>query len=306
MMQYSKPYKVILSGLIGMMCLSLGQAHPSFALIITEDGTLIFADVLHNEGTIWTYDAEEGLSALLTGEHCHVIFKDRAGEIWGTHHEYIEAIEGNENTLWKIDDKAKKEIKISPTREPSEFSGVSFVLDSRERLIFPHKNQLYIRELHGPSRLLSDHTFGRIMSLQMDEEDRLYIADNNSDNGSLYQLLPSGQLKQLTPQLLEKPPSNPPFPMELHNMLMGMSVDDQENILLANIGSRRISQIDQKGSTEHIYYAEAPWFPVAAVRKGNKLYVEEVGYQSGKGHLGPRIVLWDGKQKEIIVRVDKP
>ncbi|MEM7369217.1 MAG: hypothetical protein AAF587_11505 [Bacteroidota bacterium] len=306
MMRYSKPYKAFLLSFWGVWCLSLGHAHPSFALIITDQGDLLFADVLHNEGTIWKYSSEGKLTALLTGEHCHMIFADSRGVIWGTDHAYIEAIEGNENTLWRLDQTGKKEIIIAPTREPTEFSGVNFVLNRKNRLIFPHNGQLYQRDLQGASSLLSSHQFGRIMSIQIDHQDRLYIADNNTDNGSVYQLLPSGHLHQLTNKLLEKPPPNPPFEMEMHNMFLGMSVDDSGNVLLANIGSRRISQITQDGTTAHIYHAEAPWFPVAALRKDGKLYVEEVGYQAGKGHLGPRIVLWDGKQKQIIVEIPTP
>ncbi|MDH3245147.1 MAG: hypothetical protein OEM26_11070 [Saprospiraceae bacterium] len=60
--------------LLSLLAISDLQGHPSSGLIITQEGDLIFADVLRNEGTIWKYSPDGRLTALLTGEHCHFVF----------------------------------------------------------------------------------------------------------------------------------------------------------------------------------------------------------------------------------------
>jgi hypothetical protein len=282
------------------------SAHPSYGLVVTETGNVIFCDVLHNSGTIWMLDRQGKLSKILTGEHCHFIFMDRHSNIWGTNHEYLPDTDNNRNTLWKLHPSQEKQIVIPPTTNPKEFSGVNFVVDGQENIYFDVDGQLYIRrEKEGP-RLFLPHRFGRIISLQTDEDGNIYVVDNNEKNGTVFKVTPEKEVIALAGHLLERPPPDPPFPNPLHNMLFATFIAPGGNVYVANSGSRRITLIKNDGSVEHLYHSEAPWYPVAFYQKDGIDYIMENSFVPGEGNFGPRIIRVEAGKKVVLVDVDKP
>lgn len=279
------------------------QAHPSYGIIVTENNELIFCDVLHHEGAIWKLDPQGNLSTLLTGEHCHFIFRDRGGTVWGTDHDYIEARETNRNSLWRLVN-GEKEIVIPPTEDPSVFSGVNFVVDPQGKIYYNFERKLYVRDADGSRRLLSPHEFGRIMSLQLAEDGQIIVVDNNAENGSLIKVSPSGDLTYVADNLIDANPPNPPFEEARFNLLYAAFADAAGNIFVANSGSRRITRVDPSGKLEHIFHSEEPWYPVAYTEKDGIGYVMEMSYIPGIGNLGPQIQRLDGSGSTVLLNVD--
>jgi DNA-binding beta-propeller fold protein YncE len=280
------------------------QCHPSYGITITANGDLIFCDVLHNEGTLWKFSKKDGLIPLLAGEHCHFIYLDQNEYIWGTNHEYLPATDGNRNTLWKIKPGSNKEIIISPTEDPRMFSGVNFVVNSKGTIIYNYQGRLFRRGPGTGPVLYVSSLFGRIISLQMDRDDNLYVVDNNENLGSVFKITPAGNTCTLADQLLEEHPEDPPFDNPMHNMLYAVFVDDDGQVYVANSGSRRITLIDANYEKHHIYKSEAPWYPVAYIARGENAYVMEMGYISGVGNIGPRIVSLEKGIASVVVNVD--
>ena len=278
------------------------QAHPSYGLVITPDGDIVFCDVLHNDGTLWKLDRDGRLVELLTGEHCHFIYQDRDGNIWGTNHEYLPTIQGNRNTLWKFTPEGKKITIIQPTIKTSEFSGVNFVVDSSGHIYYDFENQIYVRQGDGTTRLYAQPSFGRIMSLQMDHCGDLYVVSNNTHGGSIYKITPDGSAELEAMNLKEQKPRNPPFPKDMHNMLYASYIDSCSTIYVANSGSRRISAITQDRKVSHIYHSKKPWYPVAYTEREGRAFVMEMGMSLFRGgNIGPRIVeVTDGIRKVLI------
>lgn len=281
------------------------KAHPSYGLVITDEGDVIFCDVLHHGGTIWKLDREGTLSKLLTGQHCHFIFQDHRGQIWGTHHDYLEARDTNENTLWRLTG-GRKEVVIPPTLDPTVFSGVNFVVDQVGKIYYNAFGKLYVRETNGDIALLSPHQFGRIMSLQLAPDGQIIVVDNNADGGALIKVDPAGALTYVATALLDPDPPNPPFAEPRFNMLFAAFADPQHNIYVADSGSRRITKVDTAGRISHIYHSEAPWYPVAYAERNGVAYVMEMSYVPGKGNLGPRIQRLAGGEQTILVNIDDP
>lgn len=279
-------------------------SHPSYGMIVTVAGDIIFCDVLHNDGTIWKYSSDGKLSALLNGEHCHFLFEDLHGNIWGTDHDYLPDDQTNLNTLWKLSPSYEKVVVLGPTKDASQFGGVNFAVNGRGEIHFDWQGQIYRYTGSGPPSLAAAHKFGRIMSLQMDQLGDLYIVDNNSDRGSIYKMNNQGEIQQVTRQLLDTEPEDPPFDNPIHNMLFGCFVDESLNVFVANCGSRRVTRITE-GVQEHIYHSEAPWFPVAFASRNGRSYVMECGFIEGVGNIGPRILELIEDEWRVLVDVDQ-
>ncbi|PHN03418.1 NHL repeat-containing protein [Flavilitoribacter nigricans] len=279
------------------------SAHPSYGIVITENNEIIFCDVLHNEGTIWKLDQTGELREILTGLHSHFLFLDRQGHIWGTDHDYIAARETNRNTLWRLVD-GQQETIIPPTEDPSVFSGVNFVAAPDGTIYFDTGGQLYVRSTEGATRLLSDHKFGRIMSLQLTPDGQLLVVDNYADNGSLIQVSPRGELTIIATCLLEDSPADPPFEEARFNMLYAAFAGTDGEVFVANSGSRRISRVAADGAITHIYHSEKPWYPVAYTEKDGIGYVMEMCYLPGIGNLGPQIIRLENGAATVLVNVD--
>lgn len=279
------------------------QAHPSYGLVVLENGTVYFVDVLHHEGALWKYTPEQGLSRVLDGVHSHYLFQDANGRIWGTDHDYIPSRETNRNSLWQLTPDEEKVNWILPTEDPSQFSGVNFVVDRQARVYFPYENQIFRRTPERSPRRFIDHQFGRIMCLSMDEADRLFVADTERKGGSLYRVDPNGMIHLLADELKEENPVDPPFPESRFNLLFGVNLDIDGHVYVANSGSRRIWKITPEGEKKAIYHSRAPWYPMAAVEVNGLLYVMEAAYEPGVGNYGPRIVIQEDKDREVLVEI---
>ncbi len=281
------------------------QAHPSYGLVINEAGELIFCDVLNNAGTLWKWSKKNALEKLLTAEHCHFIFQDQQGNIWGTNHEYIERTKSNLNSLWKYTPEGKKEIVIHRTINP-DFSGNNFTIDSKGLIYFNWEDQIFVREVDGSPTLFVPDTFERIVSLQMDKNDNLYVVENVLHEGCIFRISPEKEIKLIADHLKEIPPPDPPFRKARFNMLYAAFVGSGGEIFVANSGSRRITKILADGKQTHIYHSEKPYYPVAYCERNGKAYVMEMGFKPGKGNLGSRILQLKNGKAELIVDVEEP
>lgn len=193
---------------------------------------------------------------------------------------------------------------IRPTEQPSEFSGVNFVVDSSGNIYYDFKNQIYIREMDGPPKLYCQQDFGRIMSLQMDECGDIYVVSNNTHGGAVYKVALDGSAVVITTNLREQKPKNPPFPKDMHNMLYAAHIDATGTIYVANSGSRRVSKISPDQNITHIYHSEKPWYPVAYAERNGRAFVMEMGMSILRGgNIGPRIVEVTNGQRKVLAEV---
>jgi hypothetical protein len=295
-----KPFHLLF---FALLLTAVASGHPSYGIVITENNEIIFCDVLHNGGTLWKLDEEGKLNEILTGEHSHFIFMDQEGQVWGTNHEYVEARDTNLNSLWKWVN-GRKQLVIPPTDDPRVFSGVNFVVGTDGKIYYNAHRQLYVRDTNGDTQLLSPHEFGRIMSLQLAPDGQIIVVDNYAENGSLIKVSLLGDLTYVGTDLIEANPPNPPFKEARFNLLYASFADKAGNTFVANSGSRRISRVDVSGQIAHIFYSEAPWYPVAYTEKDGIGYVMEMSYIPGIGNLGPQIQRLENGEATILVNVD--
>ncbi|MCB0639697.1 MAG: hypothetical protein KDC54_23900, partial [Lewinella sp.] len=240
-----------------------------------------------------------------TDEHAHFLFQDQAGFIWGTNHEYLPSTDGNRNTLWRLDADLQKEIMIPPTEDPTAFSGVNFVITPGGEVIFSWADQLYRRRLTGPAEVWLDHTFGLINSLQLDEAGNLYVIDTETEQGTLYRVSPARELTVVATQLRQPAPDHPPYEREDHNRLYAAWIAGDGTVFVTDIGHRRLIRLAPDGSRSFPFHSEAPWYPVAYAEQAGTGYVLEVGYDPGRGHVGPRVVRLTDNGASVWVDVER-
>ncbi|MDX1479545.1 MAG: hypothetical protein R3301_17650 [Saprospiraceae bacterium] len=284
---------------IVVTCLS----HPSYGIVVNQQGEIIFCDVLHHDGTLWKIDRQGQLSKLLTGEHCHFIHQDTEGNIWGTQHEYIPRTDGNRNSLWKYTPAGKQVTVIPPTENPQEFSGQNFVVVG-DVVYYNFERKIYRRTPEGKPELLVDRDFGRIMSLQRDGDGNIHVVSNDTHGGSVYRITPERMVSLVAENLLEARPSNPPFEEARFNMLYAAFIRDDGTIFIANSGSRRITSVTPDGQYSHLYFSEEPWYPVAYTEREGRQFVMEYGWSHT--NIGPRIVEVTEGEPRVIMDVDNP
>lgn len=276
------------------------NSHPAWGLVILDNGDIIFADILHDFGTIWKY-SDGQLSKWEEGQHSHVLYKDDEGYVWGTNHVYIPSTKENDNSLWRKKPGFEKEIIIPPTRNPKEFSGAIFTVDKSGNIYFDYSKQVYKRTPEGGITLFSDHSFQRISSMQLGLDGYLYVVDNRISNGTIYQMdLWDGSICEQFSNVKEENPVNPPFENKGHQILYGMSILKDGTMFIANSSDRRITKIHPNNNRKHVYFSESPWFPVGVALKGQTLYVLEAGFDHE--NIGPRLLKVDatGKIKELV------
>lgn len=285
------------------------NAHPSWGIVVNSSGEIFFSDVLHGgEGTIWKIDKKGRLNPIMKEYHAHPLHIDKNDVLWASANRYITGlIEGDgEHVLTKIHPNGKKE-ELIRTRTIQDYAGGNTTVTIDGEPVFEYQKQLYKRTKNGVVELLVDHTFDRLVTLYTAKDGSIYATDSRYQGGSIYRIDPNGKMGLYASNLLEEQPKNPPYKEPSHNLLYGMTEDAKGRIYVANSGSRRLLQMGTGQDIEVFYESTAPWFPVGSVFHNQTLYIMEVGYESGKGHLGPRILkVEEDKSPVVIADTDQP
>lgn len=285
------------------------NAHPSWGIVVNSSGEIFFSDVLHGgEGTIWKIDKKERLTPIMKEYHAHPLHIDKNDVLWASANRYITGlIEGDgEHVLTKIYPNGKKE-ELIRTRTIQDYAGGNTTVTLDGEPVFEYLKQLYKRTKNGKVELLVDHIFDRLVTLYTAKDGSIYVTDSRHQGGSIYRIASTGKMTLYASNLKEKQPENPPYKEPSHNLLYGMTEDAKGHIYVANSGSRRILQLAPDQEKEIIYESKAPWFPVGCVFYNQTLYIMEVGFEPGKGHLGPRILkIEENKSPVVIANTDTP
>ncbi len=294
-----KAFSIIIC-LLSFTLIPKTSSHPAWGIVVSDNGDVYFADILHDFGTIWRYSKGK-LNKWETGQHSHTLFLDDRGYIWGTNDEYLSETKENEHTLWRKKPGGELEMIIPPTRNPKEMSGAIFSIDNNGWIYFSYQKKIYKRKPAGPVEPFSEHSFQRITTLQIGEDGFLYVVDNRLNNGTIFQLdTYDGSICETYSNVKEENPVNPPFEEKNHQILYGMNIQKNGVMYMANSSDRRITRIYPNDYREHVYHSTAPWFPVGIAIKNEDMYILEAGYD--RRNIGPRLVKVDkqGTIKELV------
>lgn len=257
------------------------DAHPSWGIVVDQKGNIIFSDLEH----VWQITPDGKLEKRLSGRHTHELYLDAEGILWGTDSEYLSATDEWRNQLWYQQGTELKEA-IPWVKGFEEFGGSNFVVQPGGRMVFPYQNQLYQRSHTGETRLYASFKYGRLCTIHGLEDGRILVSDSSED-GKLYQVDTTGQSQLLASGLKELEPENPPLKEARFNLFYGLR-EKNEQIYLANSGSRRILKIDMDGQFSTFFTSEMPWYPVGICFEKDTTYILEWGFTNT--NIGPRIL----------------
>ena len=89
-------------------------------------------------------------------------------------------------------------------------------------------------------------------------------------------------------------------------MLYALHIDTNNDLYIANSGSRRVTKVNADHTVEHIYKSMPPWYPVAYYLHDDIEFVMETGFSLPGGNLGPRIIEVRNGESKIIANADHP
>ena len=271
-------------------------AHPSWGIVVDDNGCIYFADVMHNgDGTLWRLDPNtEELEAVFKKFHAHQIYINNKNEIfagiaiWRT-----DEIEGEgHNYLFKYETNTKTLDTLLFTDDWDEYHGQNFALSNDyKNIYFSMNKQLHVKPLNGKTRPLLNKKFDRICTLTTDAVGNLWITDSRYDNGTLFKWNENEGLIEVSNNLMPQNPTNPIFEEKNHQLFYGIAFSHDQKPLVTENANRTITKINNNGIHEIVYTSELYWNPTGVYYKNGNYYIMEVGYK--KGHLGPRIVIAD-------------
>lgn len=283
-------------------------AHPSWGIVVDDNGCVYFADVMHNgDGTLWRLDPNtQELEAVFKKFHAHQIYMNnkneifagiaiwRSGEIEGEGHNYLFKYETNTKTL----------DTLLFTDDWDEYHGSNFALSNDyTNIYFSMNKQIHIKPLDGKTQPLLNRKFDRINTLTTDAQGNLWITDSRYNNGTLYKWNKTEGLIEVSNNLMPKNPANPIFEEKNHQLFYGIAFSHDQKPLITENANRHITKINNNGTPQVVYKSKLFWHPTGVYYKNGNYYIMEVGYK--KEHLGPRIVITDKNFKiKTIYEID--
>jgi len=291
------------------------RAHPGTGIVVDRDGRIYFTDLIR----IWKLEPNGRLSVAVPNKHSHLLYLDHRQDLWGEHLTYESGRELWWSSVWKLARSGAFTEVVPPMQGfPKIFSPV---VDREGNRYFAEVNnnrretsRIVRKTPEGRIELLAGGAwgyadgrgaaarFGSIGGMNVGPDDNIYLTDGPSvrkvsRDGTVSTIARGGRL--LKPSLFGRAfggRSNP---------LMGLAVDPQGNVFVANHGNQRVLKIASGGRVTTLAKTERPWSPagVAVSRHGVVVleYEAPAPLTSWQGHVRVRRISPDGKAHTLAV-----
>jgi DNA-binding beta-propeller fold protein YncE len=248
-------------------------AHPGIGIVMDSKGNLYYTDLKQ----VLRIDNQGRKTIVVPNVHTHELFLDKEDNLFGEHLWYNgEALDTWGHYVWKRAANGTIE-KIIPDTE-GFLSNYSFVRDHAGNMFYAersHACQKMVRKNAGNQSitLMGDQCFHNIRNMAATEEGNVYIMDLFD----LKKMDARGHVTTIAANLQENDgstfassqPNNP-------HLIMGITVDDQENIYATISGGRQIKKITRNGVVSIAATIAEPWAPSGIlVSPAGDLYILE-------------------------------
>ena len=292
---------------------SAAQAHPAWGIVVDRSGQIIFSDL----ETVWRLDAHGRLSVVragVAGRHVHDLALDEAGNLYGADISY--RAPKWINAIWRISPTGEFTYLLAPTEDWPAW--LSLRRDRAGNTYFVKQGAdaggdvlLLRRSPDGKQSMLAggragfadgrgaQAQFRGIGSMTFAPDGALYLLDA----GALRRVTLDGTVMTLARDLDKFRPEEKPAGEQMPGGFMGMCVDAQGNVFIADHANRRVLRVGRDGQVNTLLRTAAPWLPTGlATGPAGTVYLLEIGFTPPRTFSGPRVrrVAPDGQSTVLV------
>ncbi len=303
---------IITSMVVIIFCLLRAEsasAHPAWGIVVDGQNQVYFSDL----ETIWRIDAQGKLKVFragVSGRHIHELALDDDGNLYGADYSYEPETQSYIEAIWKMTPAAGFAYIVAPTKSLQrgmsiwrDRDGNTYAVEQNNHL--KRETLLLKREPGGNVTVLAGGSYGHadgkgsqakfssIVGMAFAPDGSLYMADGSS----VRKVTMDGTVRTLADGLDVKGVDKNSVEGAAWGSLMGLAVNAQDEVYVADYRNRRVLKINSGGAVSTVAQAEQTWTPTGvAVAKNGDLYILEVGATASSANK-PRVrrLSTDGK-----------
>lgn len=275
------------------------DAHPPWGIVADGQGRVYFSAL----ETVWEIDERGRLSVFrpgVSGRHTHELTLGEDGNIYGEDLTYEPAAERWITAVWKATPSGDVSYLLAPTDSPPRGTSIWRDRDGNTYSVQgedPAKGfTLLKRSPAGQvSLLLGDRAeFERgkqvilynLAGAAFGPDGALYFTDRTD----IYKAARDGTVKTLAREVAGSRTPNRPKEGHYHGALLGLAVDAQGVVYVADIENRRVLKVTREGAVSAVHTSEGAWMPTGVACAGGNIYVLEFGTTPSGTNTPPRVL----------------
>jgi len=296
--------------LLFVFCVSNIYSHPAWGIVVDRQKQVYFSDL----ETVWKIDQQGNLSIFregVSGRHVHALTIDAEGNIHGLDNSFNPQTQKFPRSIWKMTPSGEFSYLVSPTDDlpPGEsiwrdsggntYSVEPFNNEKKETKIIKKspdgKTSLLAGGKYGyfdgqkdkaEFTVITDMAFGKDNTIYVTNDDKVRKIDKSGTVTTIYR---------------EESPNINQESLEPFSRLFGLTVDEQNNVFVADFYNNRLLKISSDGKVSLILNSEKDWSPIGVTANNDEIYVLEARPYSSEVHTGNRVVkiASDGKSTVI-------
>lgn len=301
-MRRCRPICILLSAVL--LTAQTAAAHPQWGVAVDRQGRIYFSDIEN----VWKVDADGRVSNFRRGGgwHTHDINVDDADNLYGADNSYEPSTRKFRSGIWKM----------TPEGAFSWVVPMVETLPTGTGIWRDKQGNTYhvIASPGGPPTLVRRSVSGEVAVLGGNAgAARSYRQSVPYSGGmgigkdgtvffsygpAVYKAAASGGIQNLTGTIAKTGGSE-------GTVLLGLAIDDDSNIFVADWGNRRLFKIAADRTQSTVLTSDGSWYPTGVAARGNVLYVLEESHSGDHKPLGTRLrKLAAGGTASIIAEVD--
>ena len=242
-------------------------AHPGWGIVVDSKGNVFYTDLKQ----VWRISADGRQTIAVPNVHTHELYLDSNGTLHGEHLWYDGAKAKWGHYLWELTD--GKVVRHAP--QEGFRANESFVRDQSGAMYWLEGSRILKRAPSGPTVEVAKvarrpdapgQAPGGILAAGHDGT--LYLVSA----GDLLRVT-AGQTVSLATGLDEHVWTT--FMIQPWHYVMGLAVDPQSNVYIANSGARKVKKVTRDGKVSVIATAHFPWSPTGIAIHNGEVYVLE-------------------------------
>ena len=246
-----------------------GFAHPGWGIVIDGKGNVFYTDLKQ----VWKVAPNGARTVAVGNVHAHELYLDSDGTLSGEHLWYDGTRGKWGHYIWELtaDGRTIRHVPREGFR-----TEVSFVRDQNGTMYWLDGARIMKRTVDG--RVLQLAGIGRQLQapgrapggiLAVTRDGTVYVVSG----GDLLRVTPDGRTLRLATGLDEH--SWTSFMTQPWHYVMGLAIDSDGNVYIANAGARKVKKVATGGKVTVVLQSRFPWSPTGIAVRDRELYVLE-------------------------------